>query len=86
MAFSGPAERFRKRERRLTHLTCGEQSLRLGSENANGRKLLLDMAVFAMARARAIVAWVSTNGDWLLVEKRFGSSGRTRTYNPSVNS
>jgi hypothetical protein len=63
MPFSRAEERFREREKRLTHLACGEQSPRLGSKNANSRKFLLDMAIFAMARARAIVAQVLTTGD-----------------------
>jgi Cytochrome b/b6/petB len=86
VVFSEAVERLPERERRLTHLTCGEQSPRLSSESANRRKFLLDMAIFAVARARAVGARVSTTGDQLLVEKRFGSSGRTRTFDPSVNS
>jgi hypothetical protein len=70
-AILSPSEGFevRARERRLTHPTCGEHSPRLGPENGNRRNFLLSMAIFEMARARAIVTRVSTTGDRLLVEK-----------------
>jgi hypothetical protein len=79
-------ERFANGERNL--LSSGVQKGRVPgrTENVKAGNYLALLALRAKEGGRARNGSASTNGVGELGKNGIGSSGRTRTYNPSVNS
>ena len=75
-----------KKGRKRTHRGDPGGSSGLYPENGTVRKCLALLGIQREAGTGARIALPSTTGDWFFGRKYFGSSGRTRTYNPSVNS
>jgi hypothetical protein len=69
-----------------THRANHNDSPRPEGENRIVRKCMAELGISGEAMAGAGKPMPSTTGEAGFGEKEFGSSGRTRTYNPSVNS
>ncbi len=84
-----PAEKWRGRPESRARALTGRQTENLRARMPKGAAHRKRMAMLRKTRRVAAgtrTAMPLTTGDLDSVVGRFGSSGRTRTYNPSVNS
>jgi hypothetical protein len=86
LAFSGAWEKPCQRGRRRIHRGGVGRSPRLVTENGIVRKYLAFLGIKREEWTDARMALASTTGEGNFGKNGFGSSGRTRTRNPSVNS
>ena len=85
-AFSGETEKSGGGVPQWTRRANHNDSPRPEGEKRIVRKRMAELGISGEAMAGAGKPMPSTTGEAGFGEKEFGSSGRTRTYNPSVNS
>ena len=82
---SGLTEKVVAHGRMRTHERYQPGSSASDAENRISRKYLALLGIIGGEARDERSLWVSTTGDLNCVGENIGSSGRTRTYNPSVN-